>query len=72
MNQVKNMKNNERDIRVKKKDDQNQKYEMIGKIKNDQNKGVNPLMDKNSYINMNIINNFDNQDDILDSIDNFD
>lgn len=72
MNQVKNMKNNERDIRVKKKDDQNQKYEMIGKIKNEQNKGVNPLMDKNSYINMNIINNFDNQDDILDSIDNFD
>lgn len=72
MNQVKNMKNNERDIRLKKKDDQNQKYEMIGKIKNDQNKGVNPLMDKNSYINMNIINNFDNQDDILDSIDNFD
>lgn len=48
MNQVKNMKNNERDVRLKKKDDQNQKYEMMGKLKNDQNKGVNPLMDKNS------------------------
>lgn len=61
------MSNVDRNKRIKLKEDQNQKYEIMGQQKEDNRK--NPLLDQNGNIRMNVINQYDGYDDILDNID---